>query len=927
MSARFSIGIDLGTTNSALAYEPLDGDAGSQVLPIPQWDSLSTLAEAAVLPSFLYLPEDGVAARLRGRDGGPGTWVVGSLARRMAGECPGRVAHAAKSWLCHRGADQDANFLPWGSDDIAADRKISPLHASALILDYLRGAWDRHFADAGPEARFDAQEVTVTVPASFDAVAQRLTRQAAEEAGFPPTVRLLEEPQAAFYAWLERNDGAAALWQRLASGDGGSHHVLVVDVGGGTSDFSLFEIHGTAASPLPAIRRIAVSDHILLGGDNMDLAIAHRLERQLVDDDGSLSGGQWDFLVARCRDLKERVLAAAGEPDEMFQVAVPGRGAGLVAGTRSAEVSRGEIEAIVLDGFFPSCRANDRPRSRRAALREWGLPFAADGAVTRHLAAFLAGRPRADAVLFNGGALTPPRLRRRLVDQIAAWQGGAPPVVLDNDEPMLAVARGAARFGMLVHRHGERIEAGAAHAVFLALHRRPSDPGDDVSAPSLVCVLPHGARAEETFAIDALALELRVNRPVRFQAYTSTRHEDTEAGAVVGWNDRDFRPLPPLETMVRLDDGRSRDPKRTLPVTLAARLNELGLLQVSCVGADARARRTWPLDFNLRAHVHGEGDEVAAAAAPNVAAGALDRARQRLETLFAGRPGKLTAMRIFKDLEGVLGLPRADWNWVALRSLWPPLEACMASRATSVEHEEAWLIVAGFLLRPGFGAALDDVRIDGLWRVYEDGLAFPGKRIRTQAWILWRRVAGGLARDRQERLLADDIETVRSRLDAPPELIRLLGALERLGHDAKAELIGRFLDAGLELARQKRHAAPYLAALGLLLNRAPLYAGPETVVPPDLVERAFAAFAPLDWRDAELTELVPLFLRAARVVDNRSLDVPRSLRQRIATKLEASGATPLRVAKVRDFLPVERSERSGLFGEALPPGLLLGAPA
>ena len=247
----------------------------------------------------------------------------------------------------------------------------------------------------------------------------------------------------------------------------------------------------------------------------------------------------------------------------------------------------------------------------------------------------------------------------------------------------------------------------------------------------------------------------------------------------------------------------------------------------------------------------------------------------------------------------------------------------MPRRADSVEHEETWLILAGFLMRPGFGAAGDEARIDGLWRLHETGLCFPGKRIRTQAHILWRRVAGGLARDRQEQLFAAEIETVRRRTDAPPELIHLLGSLERISHDAKAELIARFIDAGLGRAREQQHAAPYFAALGLLLNRAPLYAGPETVVSPDLVERAFEAFAPLDWRDPALAELVTLFLRAGRVVDNRSLDLPRGVRQRIAAKLEKSGATPLRVAKVRDFMPMERSERLSLFGEALPPGLLL----
>ncbi|TVR99690.1 MAG: hypothetical protein EA406_02750 [Rhodospirillales bacterium] len=934
MTARFSIGIDLGTTNSALAFLPLEGEAASEVLLIPQWETLGNLCEVSSLPSFLYLPEDAVADQLQGREAGRGEWVVGRLARRRAGESTGRVAHSAKSWLCHHGADRTAPFLPWGSDAIPPERKISPIRAAALILNYFKGVWDDRFAAAGRDFRFDAQEVTVTVPASFDAIAQRLTLAAAEEAGFPGHVRLLEEPQAAFYAWLERHDATQDLWQRLPAAEGGIHHVLVVDIGGGTSDFSLFEIRRGDAGGLPGIRRVAVSDHILLGGDNIDLAIAHRLERKLAGLGETLSGAQWEFLVARARDLKERALAQEGAAEEVFPLALPSRGAGLMAGSLSTQLNRQELEEILFDGFFPDCPAGDRPHRAHAALKEWGLPFAADSAVTRHLADFLRDRPPVDAVLFNGGTLYPASLRARLADQIARWQGGAPVLVLDNPEPDLAVARGAARFGRLAHRRGRRIEADTARAVFIAAHRQAEGEGERPAAPALVCVLPQGAQPEQTFAVAGLDLKLRVNRPVRWQAYTSTRHRKIRAGEVVDWNPRDFVPLPPLETTARLADAKDRDGERVIPVTLTARTNELGLLQLACESTDPEVPQSWPLDFNLRAH---EGDDLGPAAAaaaapppaePNVAPDALDAAADRLQALFTGprRKGdKLTAARAFRMLESALGRPKGDWNWVVVRRLWPALEAVMPARAASVEHEETWLILAGFLLRPGFGAPGDEARIDSLWRVRDQGLRFPGKRIRLQEHILWRRVAGGLDKARQERLLAAEIETVRKRTDASPELIQMLGALERISHDAKAELVSRFTDKALDLISRGRHATPYLAALGLLLNRTPLYAGPDAVVSPELVERAFSAFQPLDWSDPALAELQTLFLRAARVTGNRSLDLPSGLRGRIATRLEKAGVGPQRVAKVRDFIPVEQSERPALFGESLPPGLVLGS--
>jgi uncharacterized protein DUF3731 len=271
----------------------------------------------------------------------------------------------------------------------------------------------------------------------------------------------------------------------------------------------------------------------------------------------------------------------------------------------------------------------------------------------------------------------------------------------------------------------------------------------------------------------------------------------------------------------------------------------------------------------------------------------------------------------------ILSLPKSEWSGVLVRALWPTLERCMAGRRHSVEHEETWLILAGFLLRPGFGAAMDDARIDGLWRLRSQGLFFPGKRTRLQEYILWRRVAGGLSQERQEKVLAGEIDKLRQQKNPPAELVRLAGSLERLGPEIKAELVDRFITAAVELMRARSHVAPHLNALGLLLNRTPLYAGPETVVSPELVERAWRAFEGFDWTDPELAEMQTLFLRAARVVDDRTVDVPRGLRERIANKLETLGAAAQRTARLRAFVPLERAERLGLYGEALPPGLIL----
>jgi molecular chaperone DnaK (HSP70) len=931
---RFSIGIDLGTTNCALAFVPLDGEAKSEILGLPQWETLSGITESSALPSFLYLPDEAVADQIKGEAATKEEWIVGRLARKKAGETPGRVVHSAKSWLCHHTSDRTARFLPWGPDDIARTSKISPLRASALILSHLKVAWNSRFAHGGPDFEFDSQEITVTVPASFDAAAQRLTLMAAQEAGFPEAIRLLEEPQAALYSWLEQHNFASDWVSKLPRDNNGMHHVLVVDIGGGTSDFSLFEFRSQNSSSAPEIKRQAVGDHILLGGDNVDLAIAHLLEPRLIGGErGKLSGPQWDDLVARCRDLKEKALSTEGRSEESFSISLPGRGSGLVGGSRTAQLTCAELRTVLLDGFFPECDGQAYPYRTQAALKEWGLPYASDCAVTRHLAEFLRGRPRVDAILFNGGSLRPKLLRQRICQQIGKWQGDLPLLELENSDPDFAVARGAALFGKSLHCKTERIAAGAARAVFLEVLRERSPEFGNGAGRALVCVLPRGASSEQRFDIVGVPLEVQTNRLARFQAYYSARHDSCEAGNIVNWNEEEFHPLPPLETVIKLADSASGETFNTLPVKLAASANALGLLHVSCVSTDHRVEQSWPLEFNLRPHEHdgqplrsGSVSKFAVQIKPNVTAAALEAARLHIQHSFAHRTNQrdlITATRLLKKLEQVLGIAKSEWNAGLVRSLWPALENCMARRRSSADHEEAWLILAGFLLRPGFGAAGDDARIDSLWGVRDQGLYFLGKRSKCQEYILWRRLAGGLTQRRQEQILAPELDKMRTRKKLVPELIRLAGSLERLPNQTKAELANLFIDVASDLAREKKHCAPYLAALGHILSRAPLYAGPETVVSPELVERAYETFRRFDWGAPELAEMPGLFLRAARVVGNRSFDLPKALRHQIAAKLQNIGVAPQKTAKLKDFMPVGGSERISLHDESLPAGLIL----
>ena len=944
-SARYSIGIDLGTTNSALAFVPLAGAAPSEVLAIPQLASAIAIEAAPSLPSFLFLPQDAAAEPATSvQHALDDRWVIGRFARDKAADAPGRVVHSAKSWLSQHSADRSAPFLPWGSDDVDRSDKLSPMDASALMLRHLREAWNERFAPADDDdATFDRQVITITVPASFDAVAQQLTFDAARMAGYPDTVRLLEEPQAALYRWLELHEPADTDWGVRPDTDPGKRCILVVDIGGGTSDFSLFAFDTVGGRGDGRLQRLAVSEHILLGGDNMDLALAHRLEAALADGE-TLSSRQWGFVVARCRDIKEEALGTPGTPDEAFSVAVAGRGSSFIATTHSAQLSRATIEQVLLDGFFAPCTADEYPLRATAGLREFGLPFARDPAITRHLADFLRDRPAVDAVLFNGGALSPQRIRQRLRELIGAWQNRPAPLELDNREPELAVARGAACFGRLVVARAERIAAGAAHAIYLEVHATDAADVDRQMSPALVCVLPHGAPTEQTFTIDTPALEVRINRLVRFATYSSARRTTDRAGDIVLWNERDFQALPLLETSItppNLDAsstggaGQSESADATLAIRLTARSSELGRLEIACVSTDPRVSARWPLHFHLDAARDARQDRNqpdgsgAAVQGANVAAAALGVARARITTQF-GAPlngrDKLTATRLTKSLETILQLPKNAWNIVLVRSLWATLESSMRERERSAEHEEAWLILSGFLLRPGFGAALDDVRIDRLWLLHESGLHHAVNSVAIAQYVLWRRVCGGLSAERQALVISAELKRLRDGRAAAPELVLLGGSLERLSVALKIELVELYTEAATMLYRERRHHAHYLIALGALLNRAPLYGGPETVVPADAVARTFDRFADFDWEGPRRLELQTLFLRAARIVDDRAIDVPRSLRNRLADKLEKTGVPAAKIAALKHYQPLPRAERAGSSGESLPPGLILREP-
>lgn len=910
MMPRYAIGIDLGTTNCALASVNLESGGESEILPIEQWADAGRTIRRSTLPSFLYRPLEAERGQFSAVPGAQDGWVVGLAARERTTQAPGRVVHSAKSWLAHHLQDPGEAILPWNSDALAPAERISPRAASAALLSQLRQSWERAY----PGDPFERQEVTLTVPASFDAAAQQATLDAAAAVGFPDHTKLLEEPQAAFYRLLESGSEAVASLQP-------GKHLLVVDVGGGTSDFSLFRtVAPEQEDQPPGLERIAVSEHILLGGDNIDLALAHMIEAELLPEGQELKGDPWRHLLARARDLKERVLGS-GETRPLA-VAVPGRGSGLLSGTLSTEVDPALVREVVLEGFFPECRRDERPQEGRSALQEWGLPYAADFAVTRYLADFLRELSPVDHILFNGGTLSAPAVRDRIVEQVAGWQAGREPGVLAAVEMDLAVARGAAHSGAALRGHGQRIRAGAARGIFLEVAVASG-------SHELVCVLPRGAPAENEYAVALPGMRVRLNRPVRFRALQGSHAMDQAAGERTPWDRGQFTELPPLETALT-----ARDPDLDrVPVEVVSRINELGRLRVELRPADATAWEGGVLTF--QAHRDNDGDEGSREREPEPAPAspsypsdgrlrdAATRLLSRLGQRRAGKAGSLTPGRMLQLLEERLGLPRADWPAATLRVLADKLLERADVRVNSPAHRDTWDYLTGWCLRPGFGAPGDAARMDRLWLIAGPDATPVARRTEPAFSLLWRRTCDGLSGERQRAIHDARIAVWCDRKRATPEGILLAGMLERLPEVEKRALVSRFTEGAVAEAKAEGHPEPYLIALGGLLARSPRRTAGAVVVAPDVVVATWEELRKLDWDQAGMKAVASLFLRACRMVDEPSRNVPARIVRRINQRLAKIGMPASKRRPLQEVVAPTRADTAELYDDVLPSGLLL----
>jgi len=613
IDSRYIVGIDLGTTNCAVGFVDTrdasdnEGEGKIQYLQIPQLVHEGTVESRTLLPSFLYLP--GPYELAKGSLALPWDaerkFAVGELARSRGAEVPQRLVSSAKSWLCYGEVDRRAPILPWQSP--AEVEKISPLEASKRYLEHIRETWNYLQSEDNPDYFLEHQQIFLTVPASFDAVARELTMEAARAAGLENAI-LLEEPQAAFYSWIRANEDWRA---KVRVGD----LILVCDIGGGTTDLSLIAV-GEEEGNL-VLNRVAVGEHILLGGDNMDLALAVAVQNKMREEGAPASLDIWQnrILWQSCRLAKETIL---NDPNcQEYPVTIPGRGSSLIGGTLSSRLSRQMVESVLVEGFFPACEAEDRPRTQRAVgLQEWGLPYAADAAVTRHLARFLGVHLKAldnfpqlrektagkkfihpTAILFNGGVFKARLLQERVVEVINSWieaEGGTPLRVLQETNLDLAVAHGAASYGLARRGRGIRIRGGAARSYYIGIETSmPSVPGFPPPIKAL-CVVPFGMEEGTEVEIPGQEFGLIVGEPADFRFFASSIRRHDQIGELIENWQEEIEELTSLEAHLTLEGQEGV----TIPVRLHAHLTEIGTLELWFVSRDERNR--WKLEFTVR---------------------------------------------------------------------------------------------------------------------------------------------------------------------------------------------------------------------------------------------------------------------------------------------------------------------------------------
>ena len=676
LPSRYIVGIDLGTTNIAVTYvDTKDKNRTVKVFPILQVTAPGETEKRETLPSFHFQPVDSEMAsesiRLPWHKKKP-KYSVGIYARNESANTAGRAIASAKSWLCHAGVDRTAALLPWqGASDV--DR-LSPVEASARYLEHVRRAWNQEFKNE----KLEDQDIVLTLPASFDEVARTLTIEAAHLAKLPRVI-LIEEPQAAFYAWVNKHQQDWS--EKVHVGQ----KILVCDIGGGTTDFTLIRVRESQVEGEKVqFHRVAVGEHLILGGDNLDLTLAKYLEGKLAKG-GQLQPDQWDVLVGRSRQLKEDFLG--DNAPEKLTVKVPGRGSKLIGGSLQTEVSKEEVQNLLVDGFLPTVSWRDKPDSLQSGFQEFGLPYASDPAITKYLASFLVAHRdknegdqqessneseldrkavRPDVILFNGGFFDSPLLKQKTIESITDWfrdesEPEWSPILLENDRLDLAVARGAAYYGLVRRGEGVRIAASLARSYYIAV--------ENEAETSALCIVPGSAEPGQNFELADQEFLLTLSQPVEFSLYVSSTRLADEPGVLYEIDSEQMTALPPIRTVIQ---ATSRNEKRDIAVRLRVGLSEIGTIDLSCHEVDSE--RSWKLQFDIRSAVNTDIDAHQGGGETQgfISEEDWQSSRQKIEDVFSPE-GTAKPAQLVNQLSACIGSDRSEWPMSLLRRMWETL--------------------------------------------------------------------------------------------------------------------------------------------------------------------------------------------------------------------------------------------------------------
>ncbi|HGS5280637.1 TPA: Hsp70 family protein [Vibrio parahaemolyticus] len=930
-SPRFLVGIDLGTTNTVVAYcEITDNLEQSEVslFDIDQLIGPGEVVRKPLLPSFRYHPAVG---QISPSDltlpwdnepvaGDINNVIVGEWARELGAKVEGRQVSSAKSWLSHQAVNRNSDILPWaGAQDVD---KVSPVIASASYLNHIRQAWNyRH-----PSNKLEDQDVVVTVPASFDETARKLTLEAAELAGLKKIV-LLEEPQAVCYDWYARHQQTAA--DELKD----LPLILVCDVGGGTTDLSLIEAKFTHDDL--ALDRIGVGEHLMLGGDNLDLALAHLAESRFSQNK-KLTAASLTKLIQQTRKAKENLLSTSA-PDEV-KITMLGSGSKLLGGTKSIALSKQEVHQIALDGFFPLSDFSEVPDKRRSAVVEFGLPYVADPAVSKHVAEFLTQHQQVSraalgieddkqnaipvGLLLNGGVFNSDLVTERVTTLLSDWRG-APVTVLDNPHPDWSVALGAVAFGKARRGAQLKIGGGAARSYFLHLQEKNN-------LGKALCLLAKGTEEGHEIRLSGRRFSLTLGEPVRFNLLTSTHDTLTnntaiQNGVMVDVDPDLFAPLPPYITTL---EGKGAElqanQKERVEVQLACQLTEVGTLKMECVSAEDDSKR-WELEFEVRNKQTDDSEQVKLH--PK-----LNECKELIARLYSGNKKSAEGNEIktlAKDLEKKLG-KRDEWEFTTLRQLFDTFAQGRKRRRRSEQHEKNWLRLAGFALRPGFGDPTDSWRIEQVWGLYQQNIQFKNHQGWTDWWVFWRRIAGGLSQEQQETILADIAKYLHPGAMKNPQsakaaqemgyesMVRLSASLEHLEVEDKVLLATWFLSKAIN---QNQFEQAHWWAMGRLASRTPLYGSQHNVIPREQAEQWLPKLLEQNWLKEPMIAFAAVMI--CRKTGDRLFDISDDYREQVLTKLKQSKVPESWVSLVEEVKELSESESKRVFGDALPSGLTL----